>query len=224
MRCLLVSSSVGGYLLRKDMGGIESLTLYVFYVLVGQGLAPLFTQYFEVRYCWKLLQRWYYSKRLKQGKFCGLTQTELNEIYEGTEVNLFYRYCDVTRIYFVAVFFSYILPIGPVICLIYLILQFWLDKVMIMRRYKTLVRLNSELAIQILEFAEISLILFGLGNIFFHFAEKRELNWLEVLTLVVSGLLVLMPIMEIAKKMARNTQLLRPRMAEDEFDCPTRKA
>ena len=206
------------------MGGIESLTLYAFYVLLGQALGALLSQFLDVGYIVKLLKRWHYSNRLKKGKFCDLTQRELNEIYEGAEVTFFFRYGNIIRIYFVAVFFSYILPIGPLVCLLYLILQFWLDKFMIIRRYKTIVRLNSELSVQMLEFAELSLFLFTFGNVFFHFAVTKSIDRLELVTLIISIIVIFVPVMETAKRCSTKKQLLRPRIVHDNHGCPTRQA
>ena len=53
---------------------------------------------------------------------------ELNTLYEPPDIGLFFRYGNTIRTYFVAVFFSYILPTGPLLCMIYLILQYWVDK------------------------------------------------------------------------------------------------
>lgn len=199
------------------------MTLYVFYILMSQLIFGILTQFFESAVVIKNLKMWYYGGRLRGGKFCGITQKELNEVYEAPDMSLFFRYSNSTKTFFVAVFFSYIVPMGPLICLVYLIMQYWMDKYLILRRYKAIIKLNSDLSIQMMEFTELSFIIYTSGNVFFHYTVKHSYKLIELLTLFFSLLILLLPIMELAKKSVTKPPIIRWLPSENEDPTDRRR-
>jgi hypothetical protein len=121
-------------------------------------------------------------------------QKEFNALFEQPPLDLGEKYGTIIKTYFITCFFFYILPIGPVISGLYLVCQFWTDKYLILRRSSKIPRLSKELSLELAEFAELSLLLFSLGNIVFRWKLRGDVSRVDVMCAIVSGLVLFLPL------------------------------
>lgn len=120
-----------------------------------------------------LYKIWWTRRRIQQDleaeRPVNLTQKDLNMMYDPEDPSLHVRYASLVRTYFVSCFFFDILPIGMVICFGFMVFQFWVDKYMILRRYRRIPRLHQELAYGAAQIAEFGGFLFVLGHMLFKY-------------------------------------------------------
>ena len=120
-----------------------------------------------------LYKLWWTRRRIQNDleaeKPVNLTQKDLNLMYEPEDPSLHVRYASLVRTFFVSCFFFDILPIGMVICFGFMVFQFWIDKYMILRRYRRIPRLHQELAYGAAQIAEFGGFLFVLGHLLFKY-------------------------------------------------------
>ena len=109
------------------------------------------------------------EKRLLAGEAVDMTQKELNMLYEPQELSLHVRYASLVRTFFVSCFFFDIMPFGMVLCFLFMLTQYWVDKYMLVNRYKRIPRLHQDLAYGAVQIAEFGGCLFVLGHMIFKY-------------------------------------------------------
>lgn len=179
-------------------------------------------QVFDPMYMLRLVKNWFLVRTLRKQEFVSLTQSECNEALDPPDIGFFFRYSNTVRMFLVSVFFSSALPAGTLVCLIYLANQYWFDKWMILRRYKEIPRLNKEISLKMSKFLEVSIFLFSLGNVTFRSKAVKSYDPLELASLGVSTLLMIFPLMEVARYF-HTKQVLEQRKSKclEDFDSDT---
>lgn len=161
------------------------MTFYVFYMLVGNLIIGPLMNILDPFYLWRLVKQYYARKRLGDDTLHHYNQKELNATYEPPDMCLYLRYCNIIRTFLVSVFFFEICPIGMPICLLFLIVQFWVDKIMILRRYKRIPRFHPKLAHELNEIAEYCIFLLAAGSWVFKWRAFRTVHFVDICCLVV---------------------------------------
>ncbi|ETI41777.1 hypothetical protein, variant [Phytophthora nicotianae] len=102
--------------------------------------------------------RWYYGPKAK-------TQRKLNSYYSGAYWKLAERYTQITKSVGIALFFKSLLPTGLIITSLSLLVNYWVDKYCLLRKWKTPPRYDGLLArasrYHLLLVALVSLIMMG---------------------------------------------------------------
>ena len=89
---------------------------------------------------------------------------EINRIYEGTEIDLADKYAQVTKTIMLTFFYAYLLPLGVIIGILGLIVQYWIEKIMLLRRDKQPPPLGTTLAEEMVGFQiEVTIIMLAAG-------------------------------------------------------------
>lgn len=185
------------------------MTFYVFYMMLGNLIISPLTNMFDPFYLWKLLRQAYARKKLEKDILQHYTQKDLNTLYEPPEMCLYLRYCNIIRTFLVSVFFFEICPAGIIISLIYLIVQFWVDKVMVLRRYKRLPRYHPNLAHELNEIAEVSIFLLAAGSWIFKWRAGQHLHVIDICCLVVGVLFLVVPLKSISTSTANSQRVIQ---------------
>lgn len=178
-----------------DFGGFAGLTNYLYYIfLTNILLTPIMTLFDPFYFYYKLWKRRGLKNKLKSGEFVPLTQTELNEVFEGPDSHISYRYASPIKWLLMSAFFSFILPIGTFITFFFFSLQIYIDKRNFYRRYKEPKRLKQNLAYELSEYCEMVPMFFSVGNVYFRYIIFKTINMVEVFFLVVSVAIYIIPI------------------------------
>ncbi|RLN57012.1 hypothetical protein BBJ29_005747 [Phytophthora kernoviae] len=102
--------------------------------------------------------RWYYGPKAK-------TQRKLNSYYSGAYWKLAERYTQITKSVGIALFYKSLLPTGLIITGLSLLVNYWVDKYCLLRKWKTPPRFDGLLArasrYHLLIMALVSLIMMG---------------------------------------------------------------
>ena len=115
----------------------------------------------------------YYFKKIiicliKKKKKIYIRQKELNELYELPDMNISYKYSDVTQTILMTFFYMPIFPFGPIISTIGLILTYFCQKLYFITFYKRPEMLNEVICKFYLEYFILSLWIYAIGDYFFN--------------------------------------------------------
>lgn len=163
------------HLLSNDYGGIDNVTTFVFNMqLTNLWMNPLlhaFAPGFLIQEFWVKRRL---EKRLRKTEPVTTTQKELNELLEPPELAIHVRYSSIIRTFFVSCFFFDMLPIGMLLCLIFMIIQFWVDKYMLLRRYKRMKKMSKHLPYGVSWIASSCTFLVVLGHLVVKYVMTKE--------------------------------------------------
>ena len=185
------------YYFRFSVGKMQGVALAVFYLLLSTLVLNPFLTVVDPFYFYLLYQRSSAEKMLKAKEpnyYNTTTQKDFNLLFEEPSLDLGEKYGSLIKTFFVTCFFFYILPIGPVFCGLTLGMQYWADKYIILRRHKKIPRFSKELSLELAEFAEISLLLFTAGNLFFKWKIDGEVSKVDVASVVLTGIILFLPL------------------------------
>jgi len=73
---------------------------------------------------------------LRRKKFVPLTQHDLNKEFEDMDCMMALKVSRTLRTTFLFSFYSILLPIGPLLAILILIVDFWVYKYLFLRRFK----------------------------------------------------------------------------------------
>jgi len=178
-------------------GGLLENIFFVF--LSNAILTPLYTIFNPFHYL-KKYQRW---KALREGETCTMTQQKAHEIFELTEVDLSYQNSFLVKTVLVSAFFAPALPMGLVISIIGLIINYWVDKWTLLRRNALPISLDHALNTYMLRLLEWVGFMFAIGNLLFAMTLKtfdgssvfsNVYSILIVLTLMLSLMHIIFPL------------------------------
>lgn len=167
-------------------------------------------------YLTKMLKQAYYWKRLREGLLDHFTQKEVNAMFEPPDVNIDVRYCNVVRTYLVTAFFFDMCPLVVPLCLCYLLVQFWVDKYLFLRRSKRIRRYHPKLAIELNENAEYAIFLLIVGSIAFKFKANKSVHVLDFCLLGIASLLLFVPLKKFSERRDHHKKVIEDYHAEDE--------
>ena len=180
----------------SGLGSLKGLSLAILYVLasnvimnpLGDLIGPMYRLLqWKRRRVERLLMDTVYQP-------VSLTQKELNTLWEEPSVNLSMRYGNIMKTYFLSCFFFYILPIGPVICIFYYLLQFWMDKYLILRRNKKFQLLSGDLSLSVARMGLQGIVLMSVGVMLFRWKINGQCKHEDIVLVILSALIYLCPL------------------------------
>jgi len=121
------------------------------------------------------------------------TQAELNEIYENPVMNISYKYCYITNIFLVSLFYLSIFPIGIIFGFFGLLFTY-ISELFYIGLYKRPEILNSKLCKVYVSNFKWVVFTFSLGNYIFigWMSETKKNNW-SLINLIVFFIICLIP-------------------------------
>ena len=154
-------------------GSTDELHNTIFYNEISNlFIGPLLYRFAPV-YLLKRFKQIQMRKRLINQEQVLFTQKDLNLLFEPPEVDIYMRYCNILRSFFVACFFFYVTPLCMLICLLFLAVQFVVDKFMILNRNKRMPPYHRLLSLQLAQISKISIILIAFSNYYFRSRSNR---------------------------------------------------
>jgi hypothetical protein len=105
---------------------IYSLTLSMCFV------DPIF-QILSISWYWKRIKM---SSEKRKGDNSNLSQNEANKLFEGNELYISEKYANTILLYLIVCFFSYPIPMIPVVAFFGSIFQYLVEKYIFLRRHK----------------------------------------------------------------------------------------
>lgn len=146
-------------------GGIVESMFFVF--ISNAFLTPIMT-YFDVFHYLKLFSQWRAPKSPST-----LNQMEAHAIYEGVTVDMSYKHALLIKTMLLTCFYAPAMPFALIITAVGLVLVYWADKYVLLRRAALPFALGAELATTMIEYLELSALAYSLGNLVFVFTLKN---------------------------------------------------
>jgi hypothetical protein len=102
------------------------------------------------------------------------------------------KYSDYLVTLYTVFFYSYLVPIASLIMLILFFLQFWVDKVTLLRRSSLKFHFDQKLSNKIYRFFECSILALALGNMVFSlYLYDQSFSLLNLISLSIAAVFVL---------------------------------
>lgn len=116
----------------------DKLSNNVIVIFLNNAFLTPALKYFDVNYYLSLIKR----------KFCikGKTQRELNQIFENPPMNISLGYSYIFQTILTSVFFVSLFPLGPIINLFGIVLYYFIDKYLLVKRFKKPETINQHIA------------------------------------------------------------------------------
>ncbi|KRX06630.1 hypothetical protein PPERSA_13109 [Pseudocohnilembus persalinus] len=135
-----------------------------FFLFITNSYISSIMSIFDIVYGFRLFQRYILQRNIRKTN-CWASQQDANSIFEGHPIDMALRYANVLKVVLYTLAISVILPIGPPMCLLGLIIIYWADKFLIYRRMVCNNYISKELAKKMNKMLHLSPILFATGNI-----------------------------------------------------------
>ncbi|CAD8108585.1 unnamed protein product [Paramecium sonneborni] len=170
----------------QQQGGIADDILYV--SGTNALLVPL-SAYFNIFYLIKKL------KQMRIEKNTDLNQIEANKLFEGPQVSFYDQYAYLCKTTWLTLFFAPIIPISILFGLIGLILYYWIQKYLLLRRNCKPPFQSSHLDREMLSLLDLSPLLLSTMQflIDYSFHSTQLCQTINVASLVISGLELIIP-------------------------------
>mmetsp|Transcript_19221 Transcript_19221/g.35150 ORF Transcript_19221/g.35150 Transcript_19221/m.35150 type:complete len:1032 (+) Transcript_19221:5159-8254(+) len=110
------------------------------YILLSNAFLQPISYVFSPMYLVRLCKR----RSARKNPYC--TQAEANMIFEGPPVDMAQRYANVMKTFIVTCAFAALIPLGVLFSLFGLILSYWVDKILLLRRHARPSRLSGKLS------------------------------------------------------------------------------
>ena len=112
-----------------------------------------------------------------------LSQKQLNDYFERPDMNISFQYSFLSNLILMTFFYMPIFPLGPVITLIGVILNYFVEKFKILKIYKKPEKLNEEITYFYIDFFIITFIVWAIGNYLF-FSGSHSSHFFEIFNLI----------------------------------------
>lgn len=104
-------------------------------------------------------------KRSRAEKDCStMTQMEANSLFEGHPIDMALRYANINKTVLFTASVSPFIPIGVPLSIVGLVITYWVDKYLLLRRYVCKNYLSFDLAKSMLNSFKIYVVYFSFGN------------------------------------------------------------
>jgi len=149
-------------------GGLLENIYYVF--ISNATLSPLYNLMDPFHYI-KLYKR---KKAIELGEGNPITQQKAHELFEEVEMDLSYQNSFLVKTVLVTAFFAPAVPFALVLSICGLILNYWVDKYLLLRRNSLPISLGHELNNYMLSMLEWTGFIFAVGNLLFMLTLEDE--------------------------------------------------
>ena len=168
---LLVINLLTTQYLQVDLPGIEvgnTMALYqsyglandLFYLMCTDAVVSPLTYVLSPLYIAKACKRRSVKKQM-QGGMRLMTQKEANELWENPPVDMAQRYANYMKTLLICFAFAPIFPLGLLIGMVSMFLQYWTDKIMLLRRHPRPPSLSNALSDNMIQWMPILLIAYS---------------------------------------------------------------
>ena len=159
-------------------------------------VSPIF-YYFNPTYVVQRIKMWI---ELWKGESSKLTQREANALFMGPNVDMAQRYANTALLLFLTVFYSFPLPIMPVLAFFGTVFQYWLEKYLLLRRHRIPEQMGSMMAKTLSNSIPYVCFLYGLSLFVFTNIMSNGTNFVGLIAFILSIWFILVPVRMILAK------------------------
>lgn len=137
------------------------LATTIFYNVISVSfISPIF-QVFSIPYFIKLYKMW---RERRKGENCKLTQRQANDLFEGPQMNIASVYANSTLLVLIVCLYAPIHPLLPLIALLGIFVQYWVEKYLLLRRYSIPEATGNQMANFYASILPYALLIYAIGN------------------------------------------------------------
>ena len=134
------------------------LAVDVTYILLSNAIIQPLAYYLSPMMCLKKIR----MKLAGRSKF--LSQGDANDLFEGPQVDMAQRYANVMKTMLVTFFYAPIIPLGFLISIVAIVLEYWMDKYLLLRRHSRPNRLSGDLSMYMTKIIPWGVLLYAVMN------------------------------------------------------------
>lgn len=94
-----------------------------------------------------IFKKTFFWKEARKGVKSKLTQRQANRLCEATSIDLAQFYSDTNLLLMVCFFYVSLIPLISIICIFGVIYQYWIEKYLLLRRYKVPEQIGKQVAV-----------------------------------------------------------------------------
>ena len=138
--------------------------------------------------------RWFFiTRKYKNEKEeLPLSQREVNHYFENPDMRVYIQYSHLSAQIIMTFFYMPLFPLGPFITLIGIILNYLIEKLKCFQIYKRPEKLNEKIAFFYIDYFEITLFAWSIGNYIFY-GKLHSSKLFELFNLFFYGFLLIIP-------------------------------
>ena len=136
----------------------------IFFLFITNSYISSIFNFFDILWGVKLIKR-IRAEKADQKNTCRLTQEEANTLFEGHPVDMALRYANILKTLFFTGIYAPFVPMGVLFSLFGMVICYWVDKKLLLRRYISANKLGIDLPKTMLNAMRIYVLLFAIGNI-----------------------------------------------------------
>jgi hypothetical protein len=184
----------------NDWYGPHGLLVEIYNIMISNALlAPLLSLVSPAG-----LVRWLQRKKaIREGNQCMLTQLEANQLMEGLPINMPNLCAGLMKTFLLSLMYAPVLPLGLVIGLVGILLQYWVNKYMLLRRHCRPVRLSDELDEVMLQFIPLGCAAYSASTCYFYYDLSTDLYLPGAIGCCVVLVYFLSPLRTLSKRLLR---------------------
>ena len=149
----------------NDWYGGSGLVPEVYNIMISNAVVAPLLSLLSPKVLWRSMQR---RRAVRQGDLCMLTQQETNALFEGVPIVMPNLCAGAMKTYLLSMMYAPVLPIGLVIGFVAVGIQYWVNKVMLLRRHCRPVRLSDELDEVMLKFVPVGCAAYAGATFYFY--------------------------------------------------------
>lgn len=153
---------------------------------------------------------WHAQRLIKRRMIAGLdensymTQKEANYWFEGSPIDLSFKYSVIIKNVWLSCLYTSLIPTAMYILLVGLVLTYFSEKYLVLRRYNRPERLNQSLHNISIEYIEFAPLLLSIGNIFSQYVihDLKDINKIHIAIIIVGLFNMILPMQKIVNKIS----------------------
>jgi len=158
------------------------------WILISNAIVQPFLKLFSVQHVVKWIKR----KRALKNPL--LTQSEANDIFEEPPVDMAKLYACLMKTLIVTLVYVPILPFGLIVSSVGVVLMYWTDKYMLLRRHARPNRMSSELSQVMTSTLPLAIFLYSLTNYYFILVLNPDDSLPAFIWMLICAGMILLPI------------------------------
>lgn len=106
-------------------------------------------------------------KEKRKGDNCKLTQKQANKLFQGPQMDIATTYAQTGLLFLLVCFYTPIIPILPIIALVGVFIQYWVEKYLLLRRYSVPEAMGATMAKFYASLIPYGMLLYAISNYIF---------------------------------------------------------
>lgn len=156
----------------NDWYGPHGLVVEIYNIMISNAILPPLLQLFSPKASWRWVRL---RKAMRQEGKCMLTQQEAHTLSEDLPINMPNLCAGLMKTYLLSLMYAPVLPLGLVLGVGAVLLQYWVAKYMLLRRHSRPVRLSDELDEVMLQFIALGCAAYAASTGYFFYDLQTDL-------------------------------------------------